>query len=357
MRTPKFISTFLSRLTTATVCLAILFGFLGGVVGYSVSEAYLFPRSVVVVPGGPIEGATTTPAVIPEIPRVTRLLGIEQDLQVYEASQRALPAVVRLQVGKVTAGAIVLSADGWLVTSRSAVERGGAIQAFIGTTEYPVVQRVMDGTAKVAFLKINAQNLPVASLGDSDEETPGQLILALQPAPGVRVLTLEETTVQFVPDAVDTSESFTTGFLADLEVGPAYIGGPALNLAGEVIGVFASGRQIIPVNQFRFVVGNVLRSGATHRPSLGIQTKRVVEAQVIGDQITRKPVPTSAAGRAGLLLNDIIVRVEGQAVSKQTTLVGLIQQYHPGDVIALDIMRQGEAKKVSVTLDELPAEK
>src|SRR5690606_6512373 len=162
----------------------------------------------------------------------------------------------------------------------------------------------------------------------------------------------------------------------DAPINPGNSGGPLLNLNGEVVGVnTAVVRQAslgvtaeglgfaIPSNTVKALTEELIRAGRLVRPYLGIcydpTTPRLSPASGLAADpgvVVNSVEPTSPAGMAGIQADDIITKIDGQAIDSHHPLVSQLSDYKPGDVVELEIYRPrtDETLTVSVTLGERP---
>src|SRR3989344_4798066 len=175
------------------IIVAAIIGFISGVVGQIVADVYIdpFAGNGAGIPTVAADGIT-----IPELKRVKRFLGIQQDFEVQHAVSVTLPALAGLypvRTNQVSATsqvyppseqlgtAVILTSDGWLLTHQSVVSSTipADLAVVIGNQIFEVSQIIPDDMAGVAFVKISATNLPVVVLGDSDDLFSGQLAIVV----------------------------------------------------------------------------------------------------------------------------------------------------------------------------------
>jgi len=238
---------------------------------------------------------------------------------------------------------------------------------------FGVLSAVTDKMTGVVFIKIAQNNLPVIILGDSDENMTGQLAVTRNALGEAAVPLIQKPDFQLITasaDFVRSSEAYADRVLLDGDLLASYVGAPLLNLAGEVTGVInAVDREqqratAVPLNQFRGIMLNLLKNQAIQRIYLGVEYLDFSQAPGLDQAITRglqqgalvyrTPLRQSPAADAGIKANDIIVSVDGQAVDVSNDLTKLIQQYQPGDVATITLLRDGTQLEVEVTLALLP---
>ncbi|OGY51324.1 MAG: hypothetical protein A3J59_02550 [Candidatus Buchananbacteria bacterium RIFCSPHIGHO2_02_FULL_56_16] len=373
------------RIISEVVILSVVFGFAAGIVGQLVADVYLDPWRLYNVER---PDADTQP-VVPELRWTKRFLGIEQDFQVEQALRQNSSTVVGLyrlkrgadvltklyQPSELLGNGMLLTSDGWIVTHQAALGNLKAEQLAVvyRNQAFGVLSAVTDKMTGVVFIKIAQNNLPVIILGDSDENMTGQLAVTRNALGEAAVPLIQKPDFQLITasaDFVRSSEAYADRVLLDGDLLASYVGAPLLNLAGEVTGVInAVDREqqratAVPLNQFRGIMLNLLKNQAIQRIYLGVEYLDFSQAPGLDQAITRglqqgalvyrTPLRQSPAADAGIKANDIIVSVDGQAVDVSNDLTKLIQQYQPGDVATITLLRDGTQLEVEVTLALLP---
>jgi S1-C subfamily serine protease len=164
----------------------------------------------------------------------------------------------------------------------------------------------------------------------------------------------------------------------DAAINPGNSGGPLLDSAGRVIGIntaiyspsgaYAGIGFAVPVDIINLIVPELIAHGRVVRPGLGIQ----VAPETVARQLNVKGVLVldaqegGAADRAGLIgfqkaanggweIGDRIVGIDGQPVEDVNDLYAALDKHKVGDTVTVDVVRQGDQRKVKVTLQPLPS--
>ncbi|MFA6410066.1 MAG: S1C family serine protease [Candidatus Buchananbacteria bacterium] len=371
------------------VILSMIFGFTAGIVGQIVADVYIDPWKESYVNESLANTNNNLLVNIPELKKVQKFLGIQQDFEVDKSVTKVSPSVVGIYLKKTTApnqsnpaylpkdlqaNGFVLTSDGWLVSYGKALSsvKKEQLVAVYDQKVFTIQNRVIDPVTGVVFLKITANNLAVATLGDSTELISGQLALTVNDFDEVTVLNIKNNKYQ--PNLAGTNlvsaDTDSRSILTDSALADGYLGSPLVNLGGEVVGLVrevdskSNLTTVIPINQFRFVILGVLRSGVVSRPTLGVSYLDLSTAIGLDQSLTKglsrgaliyqKPKEKTPAGLAGLQVNDIIVSLDSQTVAKNSSLTDLLQQYQAGDKVTLEIIQSdGKTVKKVVTLGTL----
>ena len=222
-----------------------------------------------------------------------------------------------------------------------------------------------DPKTDLALLKIDAQGLVPADLGDSDRIEVGEWVLAIG-----NPLGLSHTVTAGIVSAKGRSgfdlATFENFIQTDAAINFGNSGGPLINLDGEVVGINSaiagSTGNIgigfaIPINMAKYVYDQLIKSGTVERGLLGVipQTLEPEVAEDFGLKGTKGVIfsdvePDSAADKAGLKPYDIILEVNGEPVESGDALRNRIAMFKPGTEVELTIWRDGKRLKRKVEL-------
>jgi serine protease Do len=331
--------------------------------------------------------ATGQPRVTPESRDGPALLEAWQNavIQIQQTTGRAVVSIKTetqdrrgLQTGKESpkgerphrgvGSGVIVDARGFVLTNHHVIERADEIElmltdgrTFTGT----VIGR--DPKTDLAVVKVDAdQELPAATLGDSNKVQVGQWAVAIGNPFG-----LGHSLTVGVISGVGRGElglsTFEDYIQTDASINPGNSGGPLLNIQGEVIGINTAinpiGRGIgfaIPINMAREVMQQLVENGRVVRGYLGvvIQTLSpelagkfaVVEngGVLVGDILRGSP-----AEQAGLKRGDVIIDFAGQPVHKMQELQRLVAAIRPGTPVRLRVLRDRQEQLVTLEIGEL----
>jgi serine protease Do len=266
---------------------------------------------------------------------------------------------------------VVISPDGYIVTNHHVVD--GAEQITVDLTDrrsFPAKVVGTDQPSDLAVLKIDAKDLPVLVLGDSDKVRVGDIVLAVGNPLGVgQTVTMGIISAKGRRTGLSDG-SFEDFLQTDAPINQGNSGGALVNTNGDLVGINSqilspSGGNIgigfaIPSNMARTVTEQLINKGRVRRGQLGVYVQSVTEdiAQALGLKDARGVVVSgvqkgSAADKAGLKQGDVITAINGNAVNDSNELRNMVASSQPGSDVTLTIVRDGREQQLKVTLGEL----
>jgi Do/DeqQ family serine protease len=258
----------------------------------------------------------------------------------------------------------LISKDGYIVTNDHVVRDAESIQVKLSNDKV-YDARVVGGDQKtdIAVIKIKADDLPAAVLGDSDKLDVGQWAIAIGNPFG-----LDRTMTVGVISATGRSnvgiETYENFIQTDASINPGNSGGPLLNVYGEVIGIntaiVAAGQGIgfaIPINMAKPVFTQLIEKGSVSRGYMGVTIQPVTEelAQSFGLKQARGAlvngvVKGGPAEKAGILQGDVITSLNGTEVKDPSHLQRLVAETGIGKNARVAIFREGKTVELNMTL-------
>jgi serine protease Do len=266
----------------------------------------------------------------------------------------------------------IISDDGYIVTNAHVVDGGDTVKVHLSDRrEFNANVVGSDARSDIALLKIDADNLPIVTLGDSSDIDIGQWVLAIGSPFG-----FEHTATQGIVSAVSRSlpdESYVPFIQTDAAVNPGNSGGPLFDLDGEVVGVNSqiysrSGGYMglsfaIPVNVVKTVVDQLRDNGYVSRGWLGVAIQGVDQplAESFGldrpvGALVSSVTSNSPAEKAGMQSGDIILSFNGTQVERSSELPPLVGLVTVDEKVDVEVLRQNKRKTLLVTIGELEDE-
>ena len=280
------------------------------------------------------------------------------------------------QVESGAGSGVIISSDGYILTCAHVVDGASTITVTIGDKDYTATLVGEDTTSDIAVIKIDADGLTPATVGNSDSLKVGQSVMAVGNPLGELGGTVTGGMISALNRSVTIQGSSSVNTMSliqmDASVSPGNSGGGLFNMNGELIGIVnakssssdAEGLGFaIPINDAIKVAQELLENGyVTGRPYLGITYLAVEDAQTAAQLGVNaygvyvvEVVKGGPAEKAGLQAGDRIVSVDGTEIASKDDLGTLMQEHAAGDTLSITIARDGQMQTVNVTLGEKTA--
>lgn len=237
-----------------------------------------------------------------------------------------------------------------------------------------------DTVTDVAVIKIEANNLPTLSIGNSEVLQPGEAVIAIG-----NPLGLNNTVTSGIISAtgrsgneIGASDKRVDYLQTDAAINPGNSGGPLLNASGEVIGMntaIIKGAQglgfAIPINSVQKIAQQLISKGKVDHPYLGVRMLTLtpeIKARInerFGDRLNLAAdrgvllitiIPRSPAADGGLQPGDIIESINNQSVTKVEEVQRLLENSTIGSPLKIQVNRNGQTVQVAVNPAPLPAQ-
>ncbi|MEP6702092.1 MAG: DegQ family serine endoprotease [Betaproteobacteria bacterium] len=263
----------------------------------------------------------------------------------------------------------IVSPDGTILTNAHVVDGASVVTVKLtDKREYKAKVVGVDKASDVAVLKIDATNLPTVRLPSADNVQVGEWVLAIGSPYG-----FENTVTAGIVSAKSRAlpdGSYVPFIQTDVAVNPGNSGGPLFNLKGEVIGINSQiysrsgGSQgvsfAIPIDVALNVENQILKTGKVTRGQLGVTIQDVNQAladsfglkRPAGALVSSVSIDSPAA-KAGVQPGDVIVRYNDREIASSNELPLLVSSAAPGSTAKLEVLRDGQPRRLNVTIGEL----
>lgn len=264
----------------------------------------------------------------------------------------------------------IVSKDGYILTNNHVVE--GADRIIVRLIDRRELEAELiggDARSDLAVLKIDADDLPVVELGDSDKLKVGEWVMAIGSPFG-----FDYSVTAGIVSAIDRSlprDNYVPFIQTDVAINPGNSGGPLFNMDGEVVGInsqiytrsggFMGLSFAIPMSVAMDVVEQLKDKGSVSRGWLGVVIQEVNRelAESFGlkkaaGALVAEVMPDSPAEAAGLQEGDIITRFNDREIELSADLPHVVGRTKAGSKVPVEIVRAGKSKTISVKVGDLP---
>jgi serine protease Do len=332
-----------------------------------------------------------------------------QSVQAFrQATQRALPAVVHVQVEGVrrarvevpdpfrgtpwedlfrqgpsdpqprrgSGSGFIFRPDGYILTNNHVVEGADQVTVVLqDRREFSAEVVGRDPNTDVAVLRIEAKGLPVVPLGDSDPVAVGDWVVALGyplqlgSTATAGIVSAKGRRLGIINQNEEAAAPLEHFIQTDAAINPGNSGGPLVDLEGRAIamnsaiasptGYYSGYGFAVPINLARRVAEDLINHGQVRRPKLGVGINDVSAADAEVYRLDSQAgaavstvEPGGPADKAGIQLGDVIVAVDGKPVDSSGTLMELLARSDIDKSVNLDLLRYGKRVRVAVKLGE-----
>ena len=266
---------------------------------------------------------------------------------------------------------VIISTDGYILTNHHVVD--GAEQIKVDLNDNRTLDAKVVGSdqpSDLAVLKVDAANLPVLALGDSDKVRVGDVVLAIGNPLGIgQTVTMGIISAKGRQTGM-SSGSFEDFLQTDAPINQGNSGGALVSTNSELVGINSqilspSGGSIgigfaIPSNMARTISDTLVKTGKVRRGQLGITVVKLNSepAKELGIKETKgvgvaQVQPGSAADRAGLRKGDVITSFNGVEMTDPNVFRNLVASTAPGTDVSLTVIRDGREQQIRAKLGEL----
>lgn len=277
---------------------------------------------------------------------------------------------------------VVISSDGYIATNNHVVENATQIEVvFTDRRAFTAKLVGRDPNTDLALLKVDAKDLPIVELGNSDNVEVGEWVLAvgypfsLNTTVTAGIISAKGRSIGIInsnspasPQANSAIESFLQ---TDAAINPGNSGGALVDMNGKLIGIntaiasltgsYAGYAFAIPVNLAKKILDDLKEFGVVKRGMLGVSfpapsaEEQYLKQQGINPGSVKGVFITgiqkgSAADAAGLQEGDIIQSIDGKELFSSAEFSERIARHRPGDKVELKFLRNGKSNSTSATL-------
>lgn len=279
------------------------------------------------------------------------------------------------QVGETAVGTgsgVIFRDDGYIITNYHVIE--GATSLSVSLADGRIVDGTIvgaDAATDIAVVKIDADNLTAAVLGDSDQLEVGELAIAIgNPLGEEFARTVTSGIISGTNRTIQAEDRTYTVIQTDAAINSGNSGGALVNSKGEVIGINSVKIQAngvegmgfaIPINEVKPIVQELMDNGYVSRPYMGITgmtlTNQVVQYYRLNPQVAQgvlvySTVAGSPAQQAGIQPGDVLYKVDSTVLESMEQLTDYLADHKAGDKLTFLVDRGGKSIEATVTLGD-----
>lgn len=271
---------------------------------------------------------------------------------------------------------VIVSSDGYIITNEHVVEDADSIKVTLSDgSKFEATVVGEDFRSDIAVLKVESEDLPKATLGDSSDLLIGEWAVAIGNPFGVALRDPRPSATIGIISALDRSLKKEDRFYynliqTDTSINPGNSGGPLVNSLGQVIGIntaiysTSGGSQgmgfAIPINPAKKIIKKLTKYRTIMLPKIGLEyqelTDKIIEhldLNITSGVLVAEVQEDSPAQEAGFSRMDIIQSIEDQPVDSDREVESIIRIFDVGDEIRFSIIRDNQGREISLTISEL----
>lgn len=275
---------------------------------------------------------------------------------------------------------VIIDPEGYILTNEHVIAEADKITVTLSDgREFKGEVKGKDARSDLAVIKINAHNLPVATLGDSDDLKIGQWVVAIGNPFGFIMQNPEPTVTVGVISALHRSlgrrlsrdRDYNDLIQTDAAINQGNSGGPLVNLKGEIIGInvaifsTSGGYEgigfAIPANNARMIISRLIEGKKILYGWLGVTVQDLTEDLVkhfgLSDKngvLVAKVLEDSPAQKAGMKEGDIIRQFDKQGISNVRELLDIVAKAEVGRAVKVTVIREKRTLILQVKVGERP---
>lgn len=301
-------------------------------------------------------------------------------IDVSDVVEKLRPSVVEISTESISSGnsifgqyisqgagsGVVYSQDGYIITNNHVIDGASVIKVkTLDGTEYTATLVGTDPQTDIAIIKVDANNLVPATLGDSDAIRVGQAAIAIGNPLGSLGGSVTTGTISAVGREITIDNETMTLLQTDAAINPGNSGGGLFDINGRLVGIVNaknSSTEIeglgfaIPISDVTGVIQELIQNGrVTSRPVLNVTLQNIEDNNIYGDTDIEpgvyvvQVIEGGTADRAGLKVGDRVISFDGKEIKSAADVKQVLKQHAIGDQVEIIINRDG--KEMSLTVD------
>ena len=326
----------------------------------------------------------------------TEKITVKEDFSLAKITEKVTPAITRiyfipkikskidkLKIDIYSSTGVILSSDGILVTilpEASLVDKDIKVFLADGRSFVAEIEKE-DEFNEILFLKISADNLPVAPFGESDKLQNGEKVVLSGRAISTEdtifsLKTIQEHKNTFNKNGTELlfSDKNSEVFIIDGPIDSQFLGGPAIDFNGTIIGLINYTKNIseqtsfiIPFENIKRVLNHISSDDVSDHTKLGIYYLNIdKKLNLLNDLPTEKGalvysssgknglaiLANSLGKKAGIKIGDIITHINGIEINSDNSLSKILSESESKEDMVLKILREGKELEIGTALKE-----
>ena len=373
-------------LVAGTLALALCVGFGGGVLGSYVGGN----TKTIVQPAGTSVTAKTTEGKDSGLNIIQASKSDNTPTTIEDVVNKVKDSVVEITtevtkygtfygqyVAQGAGSGVIISTDGYIVTNNHVIEDATSIKVTLTDgNSYDAKLIGTDSELDIALIKIEADNLTVAALGSSSELNVGDTSIVIGNPLGQLGGTVTHGIISALNRSIKLDGKTMELLQTDAAINPGNSGGGLFDEEGNLVGIIVAkstnssdGTSLeglgfaIPIDNVKKILGDLKTNGYVARPVLGITAVDVLDDTTASRYNVDKQgvyiysiTDGSAADKAGLMVGDCVLEMDGKSVSSKEELSSIISSHKVGDSVKIKIYRDGKEQTVTAVLEENKSE-
>jgi serine protease Do len=289
--------------------------------------------------------------------------------EIYEkVNPSVVTVLVQLRAGASVGTGVIFTEDGYVLTNYHVVAGGRDCSVTLAdNSTYSAKYVAGDSNNDLAVLKVDADGLPAAEIGSSDNLVVGDKVYAIGNPLGVELRgTFTDGIVSAINRDVEVDGRVMTLVQTNAALNSGNSGGPLINGSGQVVGIntikmssaFSSIEGLgfaIPSSSMQYIVNDLLKYGKVRpEPLLGVSVRQygtTLSDGTVGVEVLEVS-DGSAADKAGVRVGDVITSADGTDVHSSTDLLRVRRRFNVGDQMKLTVFRSGKYQVLTLDLTE-----
>ena len=297
-----------------------------------------------------------------------------KELSIQEIYQKVNPSTVTVLTGMSDGSAmvgtgVIFTEDGYILTNAHVIAGGSECYVVLDTGENHRARLLgLDEEKDLAVIKIDATGLPAAEFGDSDALTVGDPVYAIGNPLGVELRgTLTDGIVSAINRDVYVDGVTMTLIQTNAALNNGNSGGPLINVYGQVVGIntmkmgSSSTTSVeglgfaIPIASTAYMINDLIAYGEIHgEVMIGVSVQTIPVTLDSGETalLIMDVTPGGPGDEAGLQEGDLLLKADGEALTKSADLLRIRRRHDAGETLTLTYERNGKRSTVNVILRE-----